>query len=130
MAHSLRFYGDGVSFWLSLAVSSDSGSFLVARTSLSGGGFQREGFWEVGRAYPLLPLRLGPSLFLPVSFRQQHPVLYQDLLLRDNSGKRLSLCLAKAGSFSQWFPNLSSLTQLFTRHLLGILHVTSSVLGV
>ena len=36
---------------LSLANHSDSGSFMVARASLSQDGFQREGFWEVGRTY-------------------------------------------------------------------------------
>ena len=38
---------------LSLANHSDSGSFLVAHASLSQDGFQREGFWEVGRKYRL-----------------------------------------------------------------------------
>ena len=38
---------------LSLASHSDSGSFLVAHTSLSQDGFQQEGFWEVGRTYGL-----------------------------------------------------------------------------
>ena len=36
---------------LSLANHSDSGSSLVVPTSLSQDGFQREGFWEVGRIY-------------------------------------------------------------------------------
>ena len=30
---------------------SDLGSFLVEHASLSQDGFQREGFWEVGRTY-------------------------------------------------------------------------------
>ena len=38
---------------LSLANHSDSGSFLVARASLRQDGFQRGGFWEVGRTYGL-----------------------------------------------------------------------------
>ena len=38
---------------LSLANHSDSGSFLVAQVSLSQDGFQREGFWEVGKTYGL-----------------------------------------------------------------------------
>ena len=38
---------------LSLANHSDSGSFLVTCASLSQDGFQREGFWEVGRTYGL-----------------------------------------------------------------------------
>ena len=33
---------------------SDSGSFLVARASLSQGGFQREGLWEAGCLLPLV----------------------------------------------------------------------------
>ena len=40
MACSLRFYGDRVSFGLSLANHSDSGSFLVASASLSQDGYQ------------------------------------------------------------------------------------------
>ena len=57
VARSLGFHGDGVSFRLSLAnhlawpIFGDSGSFLVARASLSQDGFQHEGFWEVGRTY-------------------------------------------------------------------------------
>ena len=38
---------------LSLANHSDSGSFLVVHASLSQDGFQREGFWEVGRTHGL-----------------------------------------------------------------------------
>ena len=37
----------------SLASHSDSGSFLVERASLSQDGFQREGFWEIGRTHLL-----------------------------------------------------------------------------
>ena len=44
--------------WLSLAnrlarayIWSDSRSFLVAHASLGQDGFQKEGFWEVGRTY-------------------------------------------------------------------------------
>ena len=48
---------------------SDSGSFPVAHTSLSQDGFQREGFWEVGGTYHLLPHPFGPSLFLLVRLR-------------------------------------------------------------
>ena len=54
MARGLRFYGDGISFWVVLLVSglssashSDSEFFLVAHTFLSQDGWQREGFWEV-----------------------------------------------------------------------------------
>ena len=39
---------------LSLANHSDSGSFLVACSSLSQDGCQREGFWEVGRTCGLM----------------------------------------------------------------------------
>ena len=38
---------------LSLTNHSDSGSSLVAHTSLSQDGFQQEGVWEVGRTYGL-----------------------------------------------------------------------------
>ena len=48
---------------LSLANHSDSGSFLVAQASLSQDGFQRGGFWEVGRPCGLAsPLDLSPIL--------------------------------------------------------------------
>ena len=46
-AHSLGFYGDGISFWLSLVHDSDSESFLVAHALFSQDGCQRGGFWEV-----------------------------------------------------------------------------------
>ena len=46
-ARSLRFYGDGISFQLSLANRSDSESFLVVHALFSQDGYQREGFWEV-----------------------------------------------------------------------------------
>ena len=46
-AQSLRFYGDGISFQLSLANRSDSESFLVVHALFSQDGYQREGFWEV-----------------------------------------------------------------------------------
>ena len=51
VARSLRFMVMGLVSGLSLANHSDSGSFLVARASLSQDGFQREGFWEVVRTY-------------------------------------------------------------------------------
>ena len=63
--------GDGVSFRLSghsscLASNwSDSGSFLVARASLSQDGFQHESFWEVRRTCHLFPPPFGPSQILP-----------------------------------------------------------------
>ena len=66
---------------LPLANHSDSGSFLVVRASLSQDGFQREGFWDVGRTYCLLPPPFGPSQILLVSFPKQHYVLDPDLLL-------------------------------------------------
>ena len=60
----------------------------------------------VGRivGWHLLPF-FGPSWILPVSFQWQHHVLYPDLMLWDNSCKRLSSRLAKVGSFGQQFPN-------------------------
>jgi len=47
LACSLGFYGDGISFQLSLVNPSDSESFLVVHTLFSQDGCQREGFWEV-----------------------------------------------------------------------------------
>ena len=54
MARSLGFYGNGISFRLSLANHSDSESFLVVHALFSQDGCQREGFWEVVRhvVYP------------------------------------------------------------------------------
>ena len=49
----------------------------------------------------------NPSGTIPVSF-WQHGVPYRDLLLWDNSGKRLSSGLAKVAGFSQRFPNIFS----------------------
>ena len=57
------FMAMGLVSGVSLANHSDSGSFLVARTSLSQDGFQRGGFWEVGRTYGLAsPLSFGHFL--------------------------------------------------------------------
>ena len=39
---------------LSLAHHSDSGSFLVVRALLSQDGFQRGGFWKVGRTFGII----------------------------------------------------------------------------
>ena len=71
-AHSLSFYGNGVSFWVlsgqlscSASTWSDSGSFLAARASLSQDGFQRQAFWDVGGLRP----PIGPSQVLPVSLQ-------------------------------------------------------------
>ena len=93
---------------LSLASHSDSQSFLVAWASLS----HREDFWEVGKMYCLLPLvgwhvphlLSAPPEFSRLVFYWQHLLLYWDLLLWDNSGKLLSLCLAKGGGFGQQLP--------------------------
>ena len=46
VAHSLGFYGEGISFWV-VSDQSDSGSFLVAHALLKQDGCQREGFWEM-----------------------------------------------------------------------------------
>ena len=53
---------------LSLANHSDSGSFWVARASLSLEGFQRKGFWELGRTHRLLPPFRPSREFFQVSF--------------------------------------------------------------
>ena len=108
VAHSLRLYGHWVSFWVVSAHHSDSQSFLVAWASLS----HREDFWEVGKMYCLLPLvgwhvphlLSAPPEFSRLVFYWQHLLLYWDLLLWDNSGKLLSLCLAKGGGFGQQLP--------------------------
>ena len=48
---------------LSLANHSDLGSFLEVLASLNQDGFQREGFWEIGRMYGLLLPPFGRSKF-------------------------------------------------------------------
>ena len=52
VARSLGFYGDGVSFWV--VSETDSGSLLVVHALFTQVGFQRGGFWEVGRTYGLV----------------------------------------------------------------------------
>ena len=61
MACSLRFYGNGISFWVVLSQSSDSKSFLVVYTLFSQDGCQREGFWEVVR-HVVSPFDLSRTL--------------------------------------------------------------------
>ena len=72
MARSLQFYGKRVSFRVVSGQSSclahicsDSEPFLVAGSSLSQDGLQRQGFWEVGHLLP----PSGPSPVLPVRFQ-------------------------------------------------------------
>ena len=45
VAHSLGFYGDGISFRVVFSQSSDSESFLVVHALLRQDGSQREAFW-------------------------------------------------------------------------------------
>ena len=61
MAHSLGFYGDGISFRVALANHSNSESFLVAHASLSQDGCYREGFWQVD-GHTVSPFDLSPTL--------------------------------------------------------------------
>ena len=71
IACGLRFYGNGVSFWVvsgqspCAACTSGSGSFLVACAPLSQDGVQHQRSWEVGCLLPLI----GPSQILPVSLQ-------------------------------------------------------------
>ena len=63
MAHRLGYYGDGVSFWV--VSETDSGSLLVVHALFTQVGFQRGGFWEVGRTHGLLsPLSFDLSQML------------------------------------------------------------------
>ena len=66
---------------LSLANHSDSGSFLVADSSLNQGGFQRKEFWEIGRMYygPASPPFCDASQILSIQW--EHHVPHLDLLL-------------------------------------------------
>lgn len=59
-----------------------------------------------------LPPPFGPSEILLISFQGPHRVSYRDLLLGDDSGKWLSFCLAKVGSFGQWFPKILTSSSL------------------
>ena len=47
VAHSFRFYGDGISFRVVSGQLFWPGSFLVVQALLSQGECQQEGFWEV-----------------------------------------------------------------------------------
>ena len=72
MAHSLRFYGDGISFWVVFSQWSDSESFLVVHTLLNQDECQWEGFWElVGRVVSPFDiswsLLVGGGLLVPCS---------------------------------------------------------------
>ena len=72
MAHSLGFYGDGISFRVVFSQPSDSESFLVLHVLFSRDGYQREGFWEVvGHAVSPFDLSgtlpLGGGLLVPCS---------------------------------------------------------------
>ena len=80
-------------------VWSHSGSFLVVHASLSQDGFQRKGFWEVGRTYCILasppslwPLSNTPGLSLvavPCSLWRLAVVrqLMQVVVLRPGQGR-------------------------------------------
>ena len=61
MAEFYGFYGDGISFRVSLANHSDSESFLVVLPLFSQDGCQREGFWEMVR-HVVSPLDLSWTL--------------------------------------------------------------------
>ena len=58
---TLGFYGDGISFRLSLANHSDPGCFLVVHALLGQDGCQRGGFWEVV-GHEVSPFDLSPML--------------------------------------------------------------------
>ena len=85
----------------------DSGSFLVAHPSLSQDGFQREGFWEVGR----LLLLWAPPEFSWLVLRGSTAFLMGASCGETTQVSRLSSCLAKAGGFGQGFPN--AITSIF-----------------
>ena len=111
VARSLGFYGDGVTFRVVSGQSSclahiwsDSGSFLEQLSAKMDSNVKDSGRSAGHRGWHLLPPAFGPSQILPVSFQRQRCVLYGDLLW-GNSGKRLLVCLAKAGGFRQRFPN-------------------------
>ena len=90
LADSLRFYGNGVSFWV---VSGQSPSW-----------WHKHLRW-IPEKRTMGSWSCPPSFFPPPDFSQcQHHVPYLDLLLWDNLSKWLSSCLAKVGDLSQWFP--------------------------
>ena len=81
----------------------DLGPFLTARASLSLDEFQREGFWEVGGTYHLLPHPFGPSLFLLARLRGSTAVFIRASCAGPR--KQVTLRLAKAGGLRHGFPN-------------------------
>ena len=94
------FYGDGISFRLSLANHSDSESFLFVHALFSQDGWQREGFYEaVGHVVSPFDLSLilpvGGGLLVPYSLPVS-PVVKQ--LMRmvtkgpDQGGRFQSVC--------------------------------------
>ena len=99
---SLRDYDNGVSFRVVSGQSScldhslDSGSFLVARASLSQDGFQSKGLWEVGRLLPLL----APPEFSRLAFEAAPCSLSGPPDVR----QLRHVGLAKACGFGQQFP--------------------------
>ena len=90
---------------LSLASLSDSVSFLVVSAWLSEDGFQRGGFWVVGRPYGLE----SPLFFWPCLNSSSWWYFASYALLIRTSCPKISVqvalsCLPRAGSFSRCFP--------------------------
>ena len=101
MACSLGFYGDGISFQVSLANHSDSESFLVVQALFSQDGSQREGFWEVvGQVVSPFDLSrtlpVGGGLLVPCSLPGP-PVVKQLMqmvtMVPGQGGRFQSVCL-------------------------------------
>ena len=112
VAHSLRFYGSGVSFQVASGQSSCSariwsgpGTFLVAWAHLSQDGFCRQGSWDVGGLLP--PMGPSPLVITAAPCSLSGPPIVRQLT------QALLPCLPKVGSFSQWSPNNSILEPTF-----------------
>ena len=83
---SLRSMVIGLVSGLSLANQSDSGSFLVARTSLNQDGFQWGGFWEIGGVSSILllaSLQSCPALCDPIGCSLPDSYVYGVLQARE-----------------------------------------------
>ena len=88
--------------------SGDLRSFQVTHTSPSQDRVQHKGFWEVGRPRHMIFsfFLSGPSEFSWLVFHSSTRFLIRSSCCQTTQASSLSLCLAKVGSFSQWFPNI------------------------
>ena len=116
MAQNLRFYGNGVNFLVVSGQPSCLGLYLVWFKILPGGMCISQPRWIPARRFlggwqdilwaSVSSFLLAPPEFFQLEIACRFCTPYQDLLMWDNSCKWWLSCLARAGSFSQWFPNI------------------------